>query len=191
MTLKPADILFTQSSSVVSRGIRHFTQHKGEKPSWASHCALVIMPDTISEAVAEGIKTNPLSSIRGPAIAFRIPGMTEAHQTAAVNTALRDTGKPYPYAKVFGLHLIDSVFFKGAYRARRWAVTGNNYCSGHIVHALRATGNPYAAMPFDLDENDPDDLMDLFVRRTYPVVWHQHGALETAREIYPDIVVAT
>jgi hypothetical protein len=190
MTLKPLDVVFTTSDSFLSKGIRRFTRHKGERPSWASHTAIVLIPPMISEAVADGIKTNDIASIKGPAIAFRIPGMTERDYSAGINTALNDTGTPYPYVKVLGLKLIDSVFFHGHPRAVRWAVTGRRYCDGHVAKALRATDNPLALVPWDLDEGDPDNFMDWLTRRGYPVVWHQHGALESAREIYPDIVVA-
>lgn len=185
------DVIYTQSESFISKGIRHFSTHRGERPSWASHAALSMIPGEISEAVAEGIKINPISSIRGPAVALRVPGLTDQMRTAIANSAISDLGRPYPYAKVFGLHLIDSVLFGGRYVARRFAFSANNYCNAHVAKALRASDHPYAIVPFDLDEATPDDMLDWQVRQGHRVVWHQQGALETLRQIYPEVQIAS
>jgi uncharacterized protein YycO len=181
--LRPADIIFTQSNSVVSQTIRLFTQHAGEPPSWASHVAMVhIPPWDMIEAVDAGVKVNPIVTLDGGrAVAMRIPSISDHARSEVVGRALGELGKKYPFEKLLK-HAIDRGIFKGRNVARRFGLRPNLYCDALVRMAYRGVYN----FPWDIDEGDPDDLMDHMMREEYPIVWaSSREALASLEACYP------
>ncbi len=188
--LRPGDIVHTWSESVVSQLIRIGSTHYGEDPTLASHTAMVAAPFTIIEAVAQGTVYNPVASL-GTCAIFRIPNLTEGDRTSMALAASRYHGKKYPFVKVFVLHGIDWLFFHGQYVARRFAASDKPYCTSLIVAAGRAAESAEAHLPWDLDEVQPDDLLDYQVRRGHELVLvDSEATLEQLTLTYPSLEIA-
>jgi hypothetical protein len=166
--LRPCDVIYTQSTSFVSKGIRKFSG------GWPSHTEMVLVPNDMMGAAAKGVRKASIHTLDNPsghAVAFRVPGLTERDWARVISDALSDEGEPYPYPKVFVLQFVDAVVFRGRYVTRRFAVSPYNYCNAAVQKWLRKASTSEALFPWDLDQGQPDDMMSEQVRRGHPLVW--------------------
>lgn len=197
--LRPGDILHQRSTSFISRNIRRFTEHPGERESFASHTAMVVYADPevpkglrgmptgiqIIESQAT-IRINPLikgyANASTDAVITRVPGLTDYDRARLQLRAQNLDGMKYPYAKI-GLHALDRLLFHGRYVLRRFAFSGSEYCTALVQRIYHEAGLTLA--PYDLDHIDPDSLLDYEIGAGHPLVWaSSEKALELVNTIY-------
>ncbi len=95
--LRAGDIILSATHGINSLGIRVFTL------SPVSHAALYLGDDRIIEAVGSGVRTRSTAEFmadEATIVAFRHPGMTDAHATAMRVFAQAQDGKKYNTAGI-------------------------------------------------------------------------------------------
>jgi len=200
--LQVGDVFHQRSTSFISRNIRRFTQHPGERESFASHTAMVLYSDTAPvlghryepRPLRTGVmiiesqhrtNVNPILSYANDstdAVITRVPGLTPADHAALQLAALEYEGRPYPYGKI-ALHALDRILYSGRYVLRRLAFSGSEYCTALVQAIYQDAGLNLA--PFDRDDIDPDKLLDYAMRVGHRIVWaSSERALELVQTIY-------
>src|SRR5690554_4044596 len=112
--LQVGDVFHQRSTSFISRNIRRFTQHPGERESFTSHTAMVLYSDTAPvlghryepRPLRTGVmiiesqhrtNVNPILSYANDstdAVITRVPGLTPADHAALQLAALEYEGRP-------------------------------------------------------------------------------------------------
>lgn len=198
--LRPGDIGFQRSTSFLSEGIRDFTEHPLEEETFASHTFMVLFPalgrlvrseayyPDIIEAQDE-VRINALTEYRNDdsdTAVFRVPELKEEDELRLQSAAISYLGEKYPYEKI-ALKAIDHLLGDGNIYDRL-SLRSNRYCNALVERIYKDAD--WSIAVWDDDEGSPDDLMDRFIRKKYPLVWvSSERTLELLKQIYPALQV--
>ena len=190
--LQPGDIILSSTNGINSLGIRVLTV------SPVSHAALYLGDDTIAEAVGSGIRVRSTSDFvadESTIVAFRHPGITQAHTDAMRTFAQAQVGKKYNTAGVVlqapftlqrqfcELPLVPSLVRDACIRgiaAIQLGASKNDrfFCSQLVLEAYRQAGlpltsaDPRLVSPADLLHMREGDVPSIQIAQALQYVGH-------------------
>jgi hypothetical protein len=165
MDIKPADIFLTHGTSWISKAIRFFSTHIGEKRTKVNHVGVVVEPGDIKTCVVvealSKVKEHALWLQYGPknndkVAIYRPINLTGEEIKTIVIYAKDQVGRKYGIWKI-AMHLLDWIL-QGAYVFRRLTKNGKYpICSWLVAHAFKK-----ADKHFDIEAGaaQPDDIWD-------------------------------
>lgn len=198
--LRAGDIVLSATHGINSLGIRIFTV------SPVSHAALYLGDDRIIEAVGSGIRTRSTAEFmadEATIVAFRHPGMTDAHTEAMQAFAQAQNGKKYnttgivlqaPFTlqrQYCELPLVPGVVrdacIRGIAAVQLGAARNDRFfCSQLVLEAYRAANLPLTdasallVSPADLLHMREGDVPSVQIKQALQYVGHLKGGyLET------------
>lgn len=162
--LLPCDVFLTKGWGPISRAIRFFTRHVGEKRTMVNHVGIIVEPGSLNSAIAvealTTVKRHPLGRYaKQPSTAvavYRPINLTDEEAAAIVAKAESYVGRSYGWPKI-ATHLADWALL-GAYVFRR-LTDDDRYpiCSWVVAHAFAAAGKTFDVEP---GAANPDDIWD-------------------------------
>ena len=177
--LDQGDIVLVKGNSLISRLIRIFTRHIGEKRTKVNHVGMItgtgwiaseFWQAEITEAVSK-VRTKELNKAYGPprryqVAVYRPTNLTPEQIRIVAETALAHVGQSYGYCRIVA-HALDRLFL-GIYFFRR-LIPNNKYpiCSWLVAHAYGKVGKNFG-VPTGMA--DPDDIWDFLQRPGSPYV---------------------
>ena len=190
--LQPGDIILSSTNGINSLGIRVLTV------SPVSHAALYLGDDTIAEAVGVGIRVRSTSEFvadESTIVAFRHPGITQAHTDAIRAFSHAQVGKKYNTAGVVlqapftlqrqfcELPLVPSLVRDACIRgiaAIQLGASKNDrfFCSQLVLEAYRQAGlpltsaDPRLVSPADLLHMREGDVPSIQIAQALQYVGH-------------------
>jgi hypothetical protein len=172
--LEVGDVVHVQGRSLISRMIRWFSRARGERPSWASHSAMVLRVGDRIEIVEalRKVVVRPISAYartRSRLLVCRKPGGLDPDQKQRiVEKAQQYRGRNYGFGKILA-HALDR-FFNNRYVFRRLArMDDYPICSWLVAFVYdRALGHRFGVPP---NAAQPDDLLDHCVEAGWSFVW--------------------
>lgn len=193
--LRAGDIILSATHGINSLGIRVFTL------SPVSHAALYLGDDQIIEAVGSGVRTRSTAEFmadEATIVAFRHPGMTDAHATAMRVFAQAQDGKKYNTAgivlqapftlqrKVCEIPLVPGSLrdacLRGSAAVQLGAARNDRFfCSQLVLEAYRAAALPLTdasalmVSPADLLHMREGDVPSVQIKQALQYVGHLKG----------------
>lgn len=202
--LQPGDIILSSTDGINSLGIRVLTV------SPVSHAALYLGDDTIAEAVGVGIRVRSTSEFvadESTIVAFRHPGITQAHTDAIRAFTHAQVGKKYNTAGVvlqapFTLQrqfcelplvpsLVRDACIRGLAAIQLGAARNDRFfCSQFVLEAYQraklplTTANPLLVSPADLLHMREGDVPSVRTEQALLYVGHlKSGPVATETEV--------
>lgn len=169
--LLPGDILHVRTeTTLLAKLILWFT-----RPSWANHTAGVLGIDeqtvTICEAGEKGTVTALIDRLadseKYEVVCLRWTGVTADQRRIICQSWANGLGIKYPVADLL-LHALDRLLFKGKFICRRLSVWDAKVCTAYIMAGYAEAG---LGTVYQIDEINPDNLLDWQVKQGHPVVW--------------------
>ena len=174
--LKPCDIVLVRGTSFISRMIRIFTRHIGEKRTKVNHVGMVILgggsylptkfgDGVIIEALSQ-VKIRNLRQAYGPPnkadiAIYRPTNLSEEQLDIIWRGAMDHLNQRYGWPRVIA-HALDRLFL-GVYLFRR-LIPHNKYpiCSWLVAHAYSKVGKDFGV---PVGTATPDDIWDFVAER--------------------------
>lgn len=159
MTLKPGDIIFVRSRSIVAPLIRLFTRNSGERRTRVNHVGIVIDKFTFVEAVGTGVAHRRFDEPRWrdcDVAIYSNPWLSKFERTVLASRAMEYVGKKYGFGKILA-HFGDWLL-GGRYVFRRLAGSDRYpICSWVVAQSYRRIGIRFGVTA---NEAAPDDIWD-------------------------------
>lgn len=177
--IKPCDIVFTSSSTWLSKAIRFCTRTIGESKTVASHVGIIVeygidLAATIVEAQSTTNRHTLLESYGNKPDSiciFRPINLDIYDKVLIVNKAESYVGRKYGYLKL-GLHLLDWTL-GGVYLFRRLGrMDKYPICSYVVASAFKVVKADFGISNYGAS---PDDMWDFVMKNPdkYEFVWQR------------------
>ncbi|MHC4740920.1 MAG: C40 family peptidase [Planctomycetota bacterium] len=172
--LEVGDVIHVQGRGLSGRGIRFFSRGCKEKPSWASHSAMVLRVGEEIEIIEALWKTviRPIAAYKGKKsrlLVCRKPGgIDDDEKEEMVQKAEYYKGKPYGFWEI-AFHALDRLV-NNVYFFRR-LIKDNDYpiCSWLVAYVYdKVLGYRFGTAP---KAAQPDDILDHCVDNGWEFVW--------------------
>ena len=158
----PGDIFFTRGGSWLSRAIRRVTRERGEKPTVANHCGIVVQSgrnfrliEAAGSGVREGLWLDLYPKPEEWAL-FRPVTLQPVEKQFVIGTAWSMVGQKYGWTKI-ALHLADAAL-GGRYFFRRCSFIDDwPICSYLVSQCFAAAGKDFGVPS---KAASPDDIWD-------------------------------
>jgi hypothetical protein len=172
--LQTGDVIHVQSRGLLSKLIRFFSRADKEKPSWASHSAIVLRVGEEIEIIEALYKTviRPITAYKGTKaklLVCRKPGgIDEQNKQKMIEKAVYYEGKPYGYLEI-AFHVLDRLL-NNRYVFRR-LIKDNDYpiCSWLVAYVYYKVIDYQFGVPPNAAQ--PDDILDHCVDCDWEFVW--------------------
>jgi len=172
--LQTGDVIHVQSTGLLSELIRRFSRADEEKPTWASHSAMVLRAGEQIEIIEALWKTviRPITAYKDKKakliICRKTPNIEEQQKQKMVEKAQYYEGKQYGFWEIT-FHVLDR-FLNNSYVFRR-LIKDDDYpiCSWLVAYVYdRVLGYRFGVPP---NAAQPDDILDNCTDSNWEFIW--------------------